>query len=131
MDHRPVLIAGGGIGGLSVALTLHQIGVPCLVLESVHHLKSLGVGINLQPNAVRRLPGWLTGLLRGGDHSDARQRHGDDEWTSEQIPNVMKGHQAVTWCECVRFTRRPQRASRYFEKNGSTFDANRSPTRLP
>jgi 2-polyprenyl-6-methoxyphenol hydroxylase-like FAD-dependent oxidoreductase len=55
MDHRFVLIAGGGIGGLSVALTLHQIGVPCLVLESVQHLKPLGVGINLQPNAVREL----------------------------------------------------------------------------
>jgi 2-polyprenyl-6-methoxyphenol hydroxylase-like FAD-dependent oxidoreductase len=25
----PVLIAGGGIGGLATALTLHQIGVPC------------------------------------------------------------------------------------------------------
>ena len=55
MDRRPVLVAGGGIGGLSVALTLHQIGVPCLVLESVQHLRPLGVGINLQPNAVREL----------------------------------------------------------------------------
>jgi 5-methylphenazine-1-carboxylate 1-monooxygenase len=55
MNHRSVLIAGGGIGGLSVALTLHQIGVPCLVLESVRHLKPLGLGINLQPNAVREL----------------------------------------------------------------------------
>ena len=55
MDRRPVLVAGGGIGGLSVALTLHQIGVPCLVLESVRDLKPLGVGINLQPNAVREL----------------------------------------------------------------------------
>jgi 2-polyprenyl-6-methoxyphenol hydroxylase-like FAD-dependent oxidoreductase len=51
----PVLVAGGGIGGLSVALTLHQIGVPCVVLESVAHLRPLGVGINLQPNAVREL----------------------------------------------------------------------------
>jgi 5-methylphenazine-1-carboxylate 1-monooxygenase len=55
MDRRPVLIAGGGIGGLSVALTLHQIGVPCLVFESVQNLRPLGVGINLQPNAVREL----------------------------------------------------------------------------
>ena len=52
---RPVLIAGGGIGGLSLALTLHQIGVRCLVLEAVPALKPLGVGINLQPNAVREL----------------------------------------------------------------------------
>jgi len=55
MAELPVLIAGGGIGGLSVALTLHQIGVPCLVLEAVADLKPLGVGINLQPNAVREL----------------------------------------------------------------------------
>ena len=55
MDNLPVLVAGGGIGGLSVALTLHQIGVPCMVLESVAHLRPLGVGINLQPNAVREL----------------------------------------------------------------------------
>jgi len=51
----PVLIAGGGIGGLAVALTLHQIGVPCLVFEAVKELKPLSLGINLQPNAVREL----------------------------------------------------------------------------
>jgi 2-polyprenyl-6-methoxyphenol hydroxylase-like FAD-dependent oxidoreductase len=55
MADLPVVIAGGGIGGLTVALTLHQIGVPCLVLETVPVLKPLGVGINLQPNAVREL----------------------------------------------------------------------------
>jgi 2-polyprenyl-6-methoxyphenol hydroxylase-like FAD-dependent oxidoreductase len=55
MSGFPVLIAGGGIGGLSLALTLHQLGVPCRVFESVRELKPLGVGINLQPNAVREL----------------------------------------------------------------------------
>ena len=55
MNQPPVLIAGAGIGGLSVALTLHQIGVRCIVLESVARLRPLGVGINLQPNAVREL----------------------------------------------------------------------------
>jgi len=54
-DVSPVLIAGGGIGGLSLALTLHQIGVPCRVFEAVPALQPLGVGINLQPNAVREL----------------------------------------------------------------------------
>ncbi|MBK8083959.1 MAG: flavin-dependent oxidoreductase [Devosia sp.] len=49
------MIAGGGIGGLVTALTLHQIGVPFTVLESVAELRPLGVGINLQPNAVREL----------------------------------------------------------------------------
>lgn len=55
MSTLPVLIAGAGIGGLSAALTLHQIGVPCLVLEAADELLPLGVGINLQPNAVREL----------------------------------------------------------------------------
>ncbi len=52
---QPVLIAGGGIGGLTLALTLYQIGVPCRVLESSREMKPLGVGINIQPNAVREL----------------------------------------------------------------------------
>ncbi|MGH1412725.1 MAG: flavin-dependent oxidoreductase [Pelagimonas sp.] len=55
MTGQKVLVAGGGIGGLTLALTLHQIGVECVVFESVRELKPLGVGINLQPNAVREL----------------------------------------------------------------------------
>ena len=54
MDH-PVIIAGGGIGGLATALTLHQIGVPSIVFEAARDMRPLGVGINLQPNAVREL----------------------------------------------------------------------------
>jgi 2-polyprenyl-6-methoxyphenol hydroxylase-like FAD-dependent oxidoreductase len=50
-----VIIAGGGIGGLVTALTLHQIGVPCVVYEASREMRPLGVGINLQPNAVREL----------------------------------------------------------------------------
>jgi len=50
-----VIIAGGGIGGLAMALTLHQIGVPCVVYEAAREMRPLGVGINLQPNAVREL----------------------------------------------------------------------------
>jgi len=55
MTEDRVLIAGGGIGGLGLALTLHQIGVPCTVFESAREMRPLGVGINLQPNAVREL----------------------------------------------------------------------------
>ena len=55
MTSNRVIIAGGGIGGLATALTLHQIGVPCIVFEAVRDLRPLGVGINLQPNAVREL----------------------------------------------------------------------------
>ncbi len=50
-----VLVAGGGIAGLTMALTCHEVGVPVTVFESARELRPLGVGINLQPNAVREL----------------------------------------------------------------------------
>lgn len=55
MSDNRVIIAGGGIAGLTLGLTLHQIGVPFTVFESAREMKPLGVGINLQPNAVREL----------------------------------------------------------------------------
>ncbi len=55
MQEPHVLIAGGGIGGLTTALTLHQIGVPFTVFEASREIAPLGVGINIQPNAVREL----------------------------------------------------------------------------
>jgi len=50
-----VLVAGGGIGGLTTALYLHKAGIPVKVFESVRNVKPLGVGINIQPHAVKRL----------------------------------------------------------------------------
>ncbi|MFK8033924.1 MAG: flavin-dependent oxidoreductase [Hyphomicrobiales bacterium] len=55
MAYSPVIIAGGGIGGLALALTLNEIGVPFIVFEAAHEIRPLGVGINLQPNAIREL----------------------------------------------------------------------------
>ncbi len=50
-----VLIAGGGIAGLALGLTLHEIGVPFRVFETREVVRPLGVGINIQPNASREL----------------------------------------------------------------------------
>ena len=55
MIRDKVIIGGGGIGGLSLGLTLHQIGVPFVILETSPKMLPLGVGINIQPNAVREL----------------------------------------------------------------------------
>lgn len=50
-----ILIAGGGIAGLTLGLTLHQIDIPFRIYEATQDIRPLGVGINLQPNAVREL----------------------------------------------------------------------------
>ena len=49
----PVIIVGGGIGGLSAALCLHRYGIAAKVFERAPELKPLGVGINLLPHAAR------------------------------------------------------------------------------
>lgn len=67
-----VMIAGAGIAGLTLGLTLHQIGVPFRIFESVRALRPLGVGINLQPNAVRELLD--LGLGNGLDRIGVRTR---------------------------------------------------------
>jgi 2-polyprenyl-6-methoxyphenol hydroxylase-like FAD-dependent oxidoreductase len=51
----PVLIIGGGIGGLTLALSLHQAGIACRVFEAAPEIRPLGVGINLLPHAMREL----------------------------------------------------------------------------
>ena len=51
----PVLIVGGGIGGLTLALSLHQAGIACRVFEAAPEIRPLGVGINLLPHAMREL----------------------------------------------------------------------------
>ena len=48
-----VLIVGGGIGGLTLALALHARNIPCRVFESAPDIKAVGVGVNLLPHAVR------------------------------------------------------------------------------
>ena len=50
-----VLITGGGIGGLTLALMLQERGVDCIVREAAREVKPFGVGINLLPHAIAQL----------------------------------------------------------------------------
>ncbi|MAP95220.1 MAG: flavin-dependent oxidoreductase [Ponticaulis sp.] len=79
-------IIGAGIGGLSAALMLHEAGQDVNVYEGVSELKSLGVGINLLPQAARHLErfGILDDLLKHGIPTrelSFYSLHGQHIWT--------------------------------------------------
>ncbi|MFC8277033.1 FAD-dependent monooxygenase [Streptomyces sp. NPDC057271] len=51
-----VVVAGGGIAGLTAALSLHAAGFDRVtVVESVRESRPVGAGLNLMPHAVREL----------------------------------------------------------------------------
>jgi 2-polyprenyl-6-methoxyphenol hydroxylase-like FAD-dependent oxidoreductase len=50
-----VAIVGGGIGGLTLALELHRLGIASRVFESAPEIKPVGVGVNLLPHATKVL----------------------------------------------------------------------------
>ncbi len=56
-ERRNIVIAGAGIGGLTVALALAQRGFPAIVCERAEKLSEVGAGIQLSPNVGRVLAG--------------------------------------------------------------------------
>lgn len=67
-----ILIAGGGIGGLTLALMLHARGIEAEVFEAAAEVKPLGVGINTLPHSIRELA--KLGLLQALDVTGIRTR---------------------------------------------------------
>lgn len=52
---RTIIIAGGGIAGLTAALSLEKCGFRVLVFEKAKAFETIGAGIQLSPNAIRVL----------------------------------------------------------------------------
>jgi salicylate hydroxylase len=50
-----VIIAGAGIGGLTAALALLEVGIDCDVYEQAAELQEVGAGLQLAPNGTRVL----------------------------------------------------------------------------
>ena len=59
----PLLVLGGGIGGVAAALSLARRGRRVHVLEKATELAEIGAGLQLAPNAMRVLD-WLEVLER-------------------------------------------------------------------
>src|ERR1700720_1369545 len=91
MTRRALRIAviGGGIGGLTAALSLRQAGFEVDVYEQAPALTHIGGGINMGPNATRVLfgLGLAEGLLgEGVGPRSTHQRRWDDGSTRQRAP---------------------------------------------
>ena len=67
-----IAIAGGGIGGLTLALTLHRAGFTPVIYERADVIAELVVGINILPHAIRHLVD--LGMLESLDSIGIRTR---------------------------------------------------------
>ncbi|HEU4455844.1 MAG TPA: FAD-dependent monooxygenase [Longimicrobium sp.] len=65
---KPIIIVGGGIGGLSAAIALRRAGYDAQVFERAPELREVGAGISIWPNASRLLRRWavLDDVVRRG-----------------------------------------------------------------
>src|ERR1700680_1611902 len=91
MSPQPIIIAGGGIGGLAAAVGLAQKGIPTIVLEKAPALGEIGAGIQLGPNAFHCFD-----YLGVGDAARAMAVYVDqlrlmDALTAEEITHVDLG----------------------------------------
>src|SRR5688572_33099588 len=62
-NENPVIIAGGGIGGLAAALALARKGFRSVVLEQAPQFGEIGAGIQIAPNAWHALDALGVGAL--------------------------------------------------------------------
>ena len=91
----PIIVVGGGIGGLTTALALHRRGLQCRVYERSPSLRELGVGINTLPHAIGELA--TLGLLERLDEAAVRtyeliymNRFGQEVW--RELRGLDAGH---------------------------------------
>ena len=74
MSGLKIAICGGGIGGLSAAIALRQVGHDVTVFEKTPSFNRVGADINLTPNAVFAID--ATGAVAAHPPRDARRRVG-------------------------------------------------------
>ena len=91
VNKKPVLIAGGGIGGLAVALGLAQKGIGSILLEKASELGEIGAGIQLGPNAFHAFDYLGVGEAARGMAVYIDQLRLMDALTAEEITHVDLG----------------------------------------
>ena len=91
MSDLPIIVAGGGIGGLGAALGLAQKGFSVVVLERAPELGEIGAGIQLGPNAFHAFDYLGVGEAARGMAVYIDQLRLMDALTAEEIMHLDLG----------------------------------------
>jgi salicylate hydroxylase len=83
---EPVIVAGGGIGGLAAALALVRRGLRVIVLEQAPEIGEIGAGIQLGPNAFHAFD-----ALGVGDRARARAVYTDCMVMHDALDETLVG----------------------------------------
>ena len=83
----PVLVAGGGIGGLAAALALAQQGFEVKVLEQASQISEIGAGMQLGPNAFHAFD-----ALGVGEQARSRAVYTDYMVMHDALDEYQVGH---------------------------------------
>ena len=93
-EHKQVVIAGGGIGGLAAAVACAQRGVPVQLLERAAQLSEVGAGIQIGPNVTRILQAWGLGAALAQVAAFPEQLQALDAQTGQVLGTLTLGARA-------------------------------------
>ena len=93
-EHKQVVIAGGGIGGLAAAVACAQRGVPVQLLERAPQLSEVGAGIQIGPNVTRILQAWGLGAALSQVAAFPEQLQARDAKTGQVLGTLTLGARA-------------------------------------
>ena len=93
-EHKQVVIAGGGIGGLAAAVACAQRGVPVQLLERAAQLSEVGAGIQIGPNVTRILQAWGLGAALAQVAAFPKQLQARDAQTGQVLGTLPLGERA-------------------------------------
>src|SRR3954462_7823872 len=88
---QPIAIAGGGIGGLALALALARKGFRSLVLEQAREFGEVGVGLHVAPNALSVLDALGVGAAAKKNALMIERLLMMDAVTGEEVANIPCG----------------------------------------
>ena len=93
-ERNPVVIAGGGIGGLAAALACARQRVPVQLLERATQLSEVGAGIQIGPNVTRILQAWGLGAALAQVAAFPKQLQARDAQTGQVLGTLRLGERA-------------------------------------